>query len=152
MGASLKRKGKSGIDKALRRIARSCSGHVVVAGLVKGKSSPDNIRHGYLNEFGHSGPVFGKGNASTPARPFMVQSIPFIKDNISPLLEGIDINNVRKELDGLGIAMSVGIQQSIDSQDFEPNAATTVELKGHSKILVDTGEMYGDIKHEVRKA
>ena len=151
MGASLKRKGKSGLDKALKRIAKSCSGHVVVAGLVKGKSSPDNIRKGYLNEFGHSGPVFGKGNAETPARPFVAQSIPYIKDNIEPLLEGIDINNVKRELDGLGVAMAVGIQQSIDSQDFEANAATTVALKGHSTILVDTGSMYGDIQHEVRK-
>ena len=154
MLASLKRvKGKrGGLEKALRKIADSCSKHVVVAGLVKGKSKQKNIDHGYWNEFGGTHYVFGRKGQDLPARPFVAQSVSFIKDNIEPLLEGIDISNVKKELDNLGIAMEVGIQQSIDSQDFATNADLTVELKGHSKILVDTGSMRDDIRHEVRKA
>ena len=41
--------------------------------------------------------------------------------------------------------MVMSIQRTIASGGFVPNAPGTIAKKGHSKTLIDTGEMYGAI-------
>lgn len=159
MGATLKHKegtGGKSLKRVLDKYRNSVNGKSVVAGLVKGKSSAENIYHGYLNEFGHTGPVFGKGMSETPARPFMAQSVPFVKEAIQTMPEKFDVNNPKEYLNAVGRNMAEAIVMSIDSQDFTPNAEFTRLHKsfayGHEKILVETGSMRSDMKHEIRKA
>ena len=155
MGATLKHKegtGGKSLERVLSKYKNAVSGLSVVAGLVKGKSSAENIEKGVLNEFGHTGPVFGRGRVRTHARPFMAQSVPFIKEAIQAMPERFDANKPKEYLNAVGRNMAEGIVMSIDSQDFTPNAEFTKKMKGNDKILVETGSMRGDMKHEIRKA
>jgi len=151
MGATLKHKegtGGKSLKRVLDKYRNSVNGKSVVAGLVKGKSSSENIGKGYKNEFGG----VSSGRREIPARPFMAQSVPFVKEAIQSMPEKFDVNNPKEYLNAVGKNMAEAIVMSIDSQDFTPNAEFTKLMKGHEKILVETGSMRSDMKHEIRKA
>lgn len=152
MGATLKHKegtGGKSLKRVLSKYKNAVRGLSVVAGLVKGKSSAENIEKGYKNEFGAGR---SSGMREIPERPFMAQSVPFIKEAIQTMPERFDVNKPKEYLNAVGRNMAEGIVMSIDSQDFTPNAEFTKKMKGHEKILVETGSMRGDMKHEIRKA
>mgnify|MGYP003586042638 CR=1 FL=1 len=155
MGATLKHKegtGGKSLKRVLDKYRNSVQGKSVVAGLVKGKSSAENIEKGYKNEFGG----LSSGMREIPARPFMAQSVPFVKEAIQTMPEKFDVSNPKEYLNAVGKNMADAIVMSIDSQDFTPNAEFTRLHKsfayGHEKILVETGSMRSDMKHEIRKA
>lgn len=147
MGATIR--SKSGrqvfrkLSARLTRMREKVDGVEVVAGLVKGKSSPESIFKGVMNEFGHGDVV---------PRPFVQQSIPFVKENVHFACETFSMKAFEGFLSNVGDAMSDGIQESIQSQDFDALKDSTIKRKGHDTILVETGDMYGNITSAVRRA
>ena len=57
-----------------------------------------------------------------------------------------------KSLDLLGLRAAADVQQNIRDGDFVPLAQSTIDRKGSSKPLIDTGGMRQAITHEVRDA
>ena len=66
----------------------------------------------------------------------------FIAPFVAQVLEGGPAENIGERL---GKFMVMSIQRTIASGGFTPNAPGTIQKKGHSKTLIDTGEMYGAI-------
>lgn len=158
MGASIRRKGGGPVGGRLRahlsNIAKRCNGVHVVAGFISGLSSPENIHKAYVNNFGTEGTgekssVFGK---KIPARPFMEQSVPLIREQVAFMADSFDLNDVAGSMDFLGAGMKGSIKNSIETGNFEPNAEMTVKMKGFDKPLTETGSMAGDVQSEVRRS
>jgi len=156
MGAKLKSKsGRALLGRLKRRADRlreAVDGVEVVAGFVKGKSSADSIFKAYMNEFGHEGPMFGKGWAKTVPRPFMAQSRPYVQERVHSACELFSARNLKQSMDNIGQAMTQGIEESLISDKFEKLRDSTVRIKGHNTILVESGEMYDNVRSEVRRA
>lgn len=57
-----------------------------------------------------------------------------------------------KSLDLLGVRAAADVQQNIRNGDFESLAQSTIDRKGSSKPLIDTGNLRQSITHEVRDA
>ena len=57
-----------------------------------------------------------------------------------------------KSLDLLGLRAAADVQQNIRDGDFVPLAQSTIDRKGSSKPLIDSGGMRQAITHEVRDA
>ena len=49
----------------------------------------------------------------------------------------------------MGQWLKESIQDTIDEQNFVPNAALTVALKGHNKILVETGTLRNSVEAKI---
>ena len=158
MGATLKSKSGRTLLRNLRtrfdRMKQATTGVKVVAGFIAGKSTPDSIFKAYVSEFGSmtTGAISSDREQSIPSRPFMYQSLPQMKQNISAALQGITTRNIKAKLDTVGDVMAIAIDESLNSGDFVPNTAYTIEKKGSSQPLVDTGEMRDNIRSEVQKA
>lgn len=153
MGATIRSKtGRQFLRKLSARLSRmreKVDGVEVVAGLVKGKSSPESIFKGIMNEFGHAN---AKGDGYTPARPFVQQSVPFVKENVHFACETFSMKGFDGFLRNVGDAMSDGVKESVQSQDFVELKQSTIDRKGHDTILVEKGDMYGNITSQVRRA
>jgi len=104
----------------------------------------------FINEYGM---VYA--DHQIPPRPFMRQTLqyPDSQNSTQELMKEVS-NAVRKGTSYPRVAMSkIGdhytgeIRKTIDRQNFTKLSNITIALKGSSKILVDTGTMYGSIKH-----
>ena len=104
------------------------------------------------NEFGTRGGGWG---GPIPARPFLGSTVDEDRDKwgraadvaISQALTG-----QRTFEDGLGILGTMAqqdVQQTIVTLSSPPNSATTVDLKGSSNPLIDTGAMRQAIRYKV---
>jgi hypothetical protein len=86
------------------------------------------------------------GTEHTPSRPFLRKSVDeneskinaFLQSKKKELVSGISAEQVLKEI---GIFQKDLIQEKITDGDFIPNAESTVQRKGSSKPLIDTGRM-----------
>lgn len=58
--------------------------------------------------------------------------------------------SVDQALNRIGAKHAADVQEFISAGIDPPNAAATVELKGSSKPLIDTGQLRQSITHEVR--
>ena len=108
------------------------------------------------NEFGTRGGASGGGwGGPVPARPFLGSTVDDGRDKwgraadvaISEALTGR-----RTFEDGLGILGTMAqqdVQQTIVTLSSPPNSATTVDLKGSSNPLIDTGAMRQAIRYKV---
>lgn len=111
---------------------------------------------GAYNEFGTRGGASGGGwGGPVPARPFLGSTADKQREKwgrlgdvaISEALAGsMDFK------DGLAILGTVAqedVQETILTLDSPPNSVTTIELKGSSNPLIDTGAMRQSIRYEV---
>lgn len=94
------------------------------------------------------------GDASTPERPFFRQAIRRMErvllTAVAAAMQANGVNLPRREINRVG-ERAVGIvQESIVNLRQPPNAPATVERKGSSNPLVDTGVMLGSVGYEVR--
>ena len=109
------------------------------------------------NEFGTRGrtPRRGGWGGPIPARPFLGSTVDEERNKwgraadvaISEALTGR-----RTFEDGLGILGTMAqqdVQQTIVTLSSPPNSATTVDLKGSSNPLIDTGAMRQAIRYKV---
>ena len=152
MGATMRHVvGKQGVTLArrLQKYRTACSGKHVVAGYISGVSTSASIERAYKNEFGAGTTTdFGK---KMPARPFISQSVPIMKYAVEVEAETLNVNHPDEFLERAGRTMADSIRVSIDTGSFERNSDFTIGQKGHSKVLVDTGEMYKNAKSQIRK-
>lgn len=105
----------------------------------------------FINEFGS---VDGK----IPERPFIRGYFDGYTDDIKAQLSLtvrrilLDKGDMFSEFDRLGRWATAGMQRNITDGGkpaFVPNAPMTIRLKGSSKPLVDTGQLWSTITHKV---
>lgn len=129
--------GDVGIEKMITNL-KQVDGKAVEAGLFGGFAQNKAV----WQEYGTSRGI--------PARPFLRNTMyenearfaSFILPYIQNVLEG---GSADAGLDALGQFMAMSIKRTIASGGFTPLALSTVKKKGHSKPLLDTGDMYGSI-------
>ncbi len=96
---------------------------------------------------------FGAPSRGIPPRPFFRNAIakysPEWPAAIAGLLEANNLDAVRT-LDQAGAAIAGQIRQSIVDITEPPLAASTIQRKGSSKLLVDTGHLLNSVDHEVK--
>lgn len=101
---------------------------------------------------------FGTKDGRIPERSFIRSSMAgnrdtYVKshaDNLRKVVRGE--MPFDKSLDLLGVRAAADVQQNIRNGDFESLAQATIDRKGSSKPLIDTGNLRQSIKHEVRDA
>lgn len=101
---------------------------------------------------------FGTKDGTIPERSFIRSSM---QDN-SQNYVGMHAGNLRKvvrgempferSLDLLGVKAASDVQQQIRRGEFEELKQTTIDRKGSSSPLIDTGNLRQSITHEVRDA
>lgn len=99
---------------------------------------------------------YGSPTRNIPARPFIA---PPIKDNVEKykrMMRGQALKlifrrtTLHNALALVGEAGKADIQKYMLSANFAPLSAATIERKGSSKPLIDTGQMRNAITYEVK--
>lgn len=125
----------------------------IIAGLPRNSAPyPDGtsvIEVGHKNEF-------GSVSERIPERSFLRKSFrdnekKYSKMAVKAVKKAINGGDFEKEAGIIGLVMEGDIQQTIIDVKTPPNAQFTIEKKGSSNPLVDTGHMGQSIRHEVRK-
>jgi len=137
---------------------------VVKAGFPAGTTSADNIMKAIWQEFGtdgNGGKVFRARNGKfykggpIPERPFLRTAV---RDNHGKYVEAMtgaarDVLNGNKSVEQvmelLGMLVVSDIQAQIDSNMGPPNSPVTIEIKGSSHTLIDTGAMRAAVTYQV---
>ena len=96
------------------------------------------------------------GREHIPSRPFMYQAWVFSEPKQMKLTEKLNIsylynssarpNSINNYLEPFGNLMESNIKSSIYSGNFQENATLTIELKGHSNVLIETGYLADNSK------
>lgn len=129
----------------------------VKAGIVGGQADHvhsdtklTNAEIGYINHF---------GTATIPARPFITQTLERRADELARLqaraCEGLLAGRIT--LDGalalIGAWAAGAIKATIARDgDFVPNAPSTIQRKGSSRPLVDSGQLAGAVSYVAVRA
>jgi hypothetical protein len=95
------------------------------------------------------------GTARIPERPFFRQALDgnrealkeFIDNQYSKVMQGKQSTN--DGLERVGQFLSSKIKGSIRSGNFEPLAKSTIDSKGSTKPLIDTGQMINSVTYVV---
>lgn len=128
----------------------------VKVGFPAGEADGDNIEKAIWNEFGTAGGASGGGwGGPVPERPFLRNAM---RDNRQKYRDGMKAS-AKKLLLGqtalqtvlrkLGADAQGDVQESITSLSDPPNSPVTIELKGSSKPLIDSGEMRAAVTYKV---
>jgi hypothetical protein len=142
-------------DRGLKKITvniKELDGYQVKVGIM-GNDTVDGVSvidYAMYNEFGTS---------RIPARPFMSKTYDENADDTikyAQYLAGEMIDgkmNPKKVLDTLGLWYSNKIKMTIRNAKVwaTPNAPSTVEQKGSSSPLIDTGRMLNSVNYEISK-
>lgn len=129
----------------------------VKVGFPAGKSDGAVINRAIWNHYGTRGGASGGGwGGPIPPRPFILQTIrnhrrkylEALKTSASKLVRGE--TTLLTVMNKLGVQVQGDIQAEIDSGNFVPNSPTTVEMKGSSRPLIDTGEMRQKVTWQVK--
>ena len=119
----------------------------VKVGLPAGEADSDVIERAIFNHWGTSRGI--------PERPFLASAM---RDNRNKYRDGMKTSakklllgqtSLQTVLSKLGIMAQGDIQESITSWTTPPNAPSTIEQKGSSSPLIDTGEMRASITYLV---
>ncbi len=142
-----------GYDKLLEDLAGIGSEPHVLAGIRQQEGeeieSGDDINLATIaaiNEF---------GAGSVPSRPFLRSTVDKNQKKYAGLLEKAITNavdgkaTVEEGLELLGLHAVRDIQRTIRDNDFDANAPATIEAKGSSKPLIDTGRLRQSIDFEI---
>lgn len=128
----------------------------VKAGFPKSEASASNIEKAIWNEFGTRGGASGGGwGGPIPERPFMRNAIrnntsayrSAMKTSASKILRGETA--IRTVLSKLGIKAQGDIQGEITAFTTPANSQVTIDLKGSSHPLIDTGSMRGAVTWKI---
>lgn len=135
--------------KSIRKLMKNMS---VIAGLPKGSGSYQDgisiVEVGAINEFGTN---------KIPARSFVRVPIQNAKKSIFKLvaLESKKLYSLKSSvsisLETIGIMMSDKMKESFTNNNWKENAPYTVEKKGSSTPLINSGQLRQSITFEVRK-
>lgn len=96
------------------------------------------------------------GTVRSPSRPFLRKSVDeneakinsFLQSTKAKLLNGASAEQILKEI---GIFQKDLIQEKITEGSYVPNAPSTIERKGSSKPLIDTGRMRQSVNYVIQK-
>lgn len=154
------RKGVKYIDKdkgwnrLKRELAKSRSKPHVVVGLFGAKGSEAHEDSPFTNAEVGSVHEYGLGNA--PERSFIRDTVDIKGKNIAKTarrLANAVLGGLPTEaaLELLGLYVKGEIQKRISDGIAPPNAPSTVRAKGSSTPLIDKGQLWGAIDHEVRR-
>lgn len=130
--------------------------------LAKNVSKKATLRVGFLEKakYPDGKPVamiaviqdFGAPSRGIPPRPFFRNMIAKYSKEwpwaIAQLLKDNDLD-AEKALDLAGFAIAGQLRQSIQDTNSPPLAQSTIQRKGFSKPLIDTGHMYNSVDHDV---
>lgn len=129
----------------------------VKAGIVEGAGSVDGVsivEYAAYNEFG----VPSKTKKwKIPPRPFIRGWIENNSSEIKAVLDKLFKQVSEGKMDAstavgrLGQFAQDGIKRYIKSGNFTPNAEATIQRKGSSRPLMDTGTMRNTVRYEVIK-
>lgn len=135
---------KAVLERVAKNLALASS---VRVGFLEGALYPDGISVpmvAAINEFGGSG----------PPRPYFRR---MIKDKSNGWPAGLAAQlkatnyDARKSLEILGAVVKGQLQESINTLQDPPLAASTIRKKGHSKPLIDTSTMLNSVDYEVKE-
>lgn len=128
----------------------------VKVGFPAGETDAGNIEKAVWNEFGTRGGASGGGwGGPVPERPFLRNAM---RDNKGKYRNGMRASaaklltgktSISVVLSKLGIMAQGDVQESITSLQSPPNSPTTIELKGSSNPLIDSGEMRGAVTWKI---
>lgn len=138
-----------GMEEALQRIADQLgTASKVRVGFLENATYPDGTQVAMVAAIQD----FGAPAVGIPPRPFfrnmVAEKSPEWPDAISGLLKAHNFDS-RVVLTLMGEAIAGQLRQSIVDTNDPPLAATTISRKGHSKPLVDTGQMLQSVDYEV---
>lgn len=137
------------IDRIMRSMFGLRRAPRVAVGFPAGKVDSDVLNKAVWNEFGTRGGASGGGwGGPIPERPFMRNAMrnnagkyrSAMKTAAPHILLGE--TSLTTVLSKLGILAQGDIQAEIVSLRSPPNAAVTIERKGSSNPLIDSGEMH----------
>lgn len=142
--------------RVLERIRRGLEGpkHVKV-GFPQGTDA-EQLQKAVWNEFGTAGGASGGGwGGPIPERPFMRNAMRdnagkyrrFVVSEAKKILAGQA--EMRRTLNRLGLVAVGDVQTSIANLSSPPNSPVTIERKGSSNPLIDTGAMRQSVTHKV---
>lgn len=153
--------GKSGIqdiDRGWQRIKRetaALSRKAVKVG-IQSDAGGDIIKRAFFNEYGTAGGASGGGwGGPVPARPFVSTAFDENRDDLhamkARLWDGLMLGRVGADQAAalLGEHHQNQVQGKITSIQTPPNAAVTIEKKGSTNPLIDTGQMRQSVRYEV---
>lgn len=149
----IRRQYAGGVQGLLQRIASLGEPEAYV-----GVPSSENARQGVSNNATIAAThELGAPSRGIPARPFL---IPTMKEN-STRYKDLMAQGFRSVLAGestaeevyekIGLVASNDVKAYIVSGSFVPLKQSTIDRKGSSKPLIDTGELRNSISWEVRK-
>ena len=155
MTAKVSVSGGQGVNTALRKLAsRLADGNKAFVGV---QSSAGNSEDGFplapLAAIQHYGSADGK----IPPRPFLDVAIEQNQKTYSKIMSSMagDVASgevpATKVLDIVGLRAVGDVQEYMTNLRTPPNAASTIQAKGSSNPLIDTGNLRQSITHEVRK-
>lgn len=145
------------VRKVFIKVPRVIAGpQQVKVGFPAGEADADNIQKAIWNEFGTRGGASGGGwGGPIPERPFMRNSMRSHRDSYMNMMKASASKLLRSEASLNQIMMKLGIlaqgdiQEEITSLSSPPNSPVTVEIKGSSNPLIDSGEMRGSVTYKV---
>lgn len=139
--------GGQNVERYFRNLAQKVRrGGTLEVGFMAGATYPDGTSVALvaaLNEFGTS---------RAPPRPFFRNMIAAKSSGWGPAAGKLLVSNnydVRTTLTLVGEGIKGQLQQSIASNTPPPNAPSTVARKGHSRTLIDTGQMLNSVTYRV---
>lgn len=128
----------------------------VKVGFPAGEADADNIQKAIWNNFGTRGGASGGGwGGPIPERPFMqnamranqIEYVTAMRSSAAKIIRGEA--NLEQTMQKLGIRAQGDIQAEITSLSRPPNSPVTIELKGSSNPLIDSGEMRAAVTFKV---
>lgn len=153
------KKGVTDIDKGYKKIIQSIKDlgvNGINVGISKDKTNHEGVsiaQYAYWNEVGVESKN-GKG-WKIPPRPFMRGWADSNKENIKQTMQSVaqavssGKMNSEEAVERLGKHCQDGMQSYIRRGDFVPNSPVTIERKGSSTPLIDSGDMRRAIRYEV---
>lgn len=139
--------GGQNVERYFRALAQKVRrGGTLKVGFMAGATYPDGTPVplvAALNEFGTS---------KAPPRPFFRNMISQKSSGWGPAAGKLLVSNnydVRTTLTLVGEGIKGQLQQSIASNIPPPNAPSTIARKGHSRTLIDTGQMLNSVTYLV---
>lgn len=126
----------------------------VNVGFPTGKVGGDIVDRAIWNHYGTRGGGWG---GPIPARPFLLNAIrsnrkkylAALRKSAKKIIHGETSLNI--VMNKLGILASEDVKSEITNLKTPPNSSVTIEMKGSSNPLIDTGEMRSSVTWEVDK-
>jgi phage gpG-like protein len=106
-----------------------------------------------LNNYGNPHNTLDGHPAPVPARPFLIPGVESAQQDIKDaVIEAIERGATLDEtLNSIGAFAAGGVQQYMTDLKTPPNAAYTIEKKGSSNPLIDTGALRASVTYKVTK-